>query len=204
MFDIERMGEWRGLDVVDPAGQRVGRLEEIYTDNYGTSSGFACVRTGLFGRRLSFVPLTGAVPAEDHIRVGYPADQIKHAPSVEPDGTLTPEEEAALFDHYGLVEPGMADPGGALLTGDPAGYPTGQALPPSSGPRLMRYHTEAAAGHLTEARGLAGEDVVEAREAAAAWERRDPGAGGAAQAAIEARLHALEERVAALEHLRGR
>ncbi|MCA1689410.1 MAG: PRC-barrel domain-containing protein [Actinobacteria bacterium] len=197
MFDVERMSEWRGLDVVDPAGQRVGRLDEIYTDNYGTSPGFACVRTGLFGRRLSFVPLTGATPAEDHIRVAYPADQIKHAPSVEPDGTLTGEEEAALFAHYGL-DAEMAPPLGSPEAGFPAS--TG------STPRLMRYHTEAAAAHLTEARQIAATDVAEAREMAVARDRHDPdaGLGGAAHSAIDARLRALEERVAALESLRGR
>jgi hypothetical protein len=200
MFDIERMSEWRGLDVVDPAGHRVGRLEEIYTDNYGSSPGFACVRTGLFGRRLSFVPLTGAIPAGDHIRVVYPADQIKHAPSVEPDGTLTPDEEAALFEHYGLdtgMNPALAIP--------EAGLPTGRGGTGST-PRLMRYHAEAAAAHLTEARQIAAADVAEAREMADARDRLDPdsGLGAAAHSAIDARLRALEERVAALESLRGR
>jgi hypothetical protein len=176
MFDMERMSEWRGLDVVDPAGHRVGRLEEIYTDNYGTSPGFACVRTGLFGRRLSFVPLAGAVPAGDHIRVVYPADQIKHAPSVEPDGTLTGEEEAALFAHYGLDPPIDAE---------------------AQSPRLVRYQTEAAAAEVAEARQLVADQGVLVGDAAP---DSSLAAGESAVAVDEDRLHALEERVAAIEH----
>lgn len=190
MFDVERIGDWRGQDVVDPEGQRVGRLEEVYQDNYGTSPGFACVKTGLFGRRLSFVPLTGASMAPDHVRVAYLADQIKHAPSVEPDGALTGQEEAALFEYYGLNSPGYAE---TQLPG----------APPDGSPRLMRYHAEAAAAHLTEARQIAAADVTEARRMADA--RRDPGfgPGGPGDEVIEARLAALEARVAALERGRG-
>jgi hypothetical protein len=70
----------------------------------------------------------------------------------------------------------------------------------------MRYHAEAAAAHLTEARQIAAADVAEAREMADARDRLDPdsGLGAAAHSAIDARLRALEERVAALESLRGR
>ncbi|MGI8801709.1 MAG: PRC-barrel domain containing protein [Solirubrobacteraceae bacterium] len=90
MFDIEAISQWRGQDVLDPEDNRVGRLEEIYHDRQSPASpGFACVKTGLFGRRLSFVPLAGASMARDHVRVAYPASQIKRAPSVDPDGQLT-------------------------------------------------------------------------------------------------------------------
>jgi hypothetical protein len=178
MFDIERISEWRGQDVLDTEGERVGRLEEIYYDKHSSSPGFASVKTGLFGRRLSFVPLGDASMARDHIRVAYPADLIKRAPSVEPDGQLTAEEEAALFDHYGLESP---------------------LDPDAQSPRLVRYQTEAAAAQVAEARQLVadqGELVDDAEPAAAVG-----GAGGVAAAVPdEDRLSALEERVAAIEH----
>jgi hypothetical protein len=172
MFDIERISEWRGQDVLDPDDHRVGRLEEIYYDRYDDRPGFACVKTGLFGRRLSFVPLSGASMARDHIRVAYAADEIKRAPSVEPDGQLTATEEAALFAHYGLESPI-----------DPDGQP----------PRLVRYQTEAAAAEVAEARDLVADqgELPEAGPSASA-----SGAVGA----DGDRLLALEERVAAIEH----
>jgi hypothetical protein len=173
MFDIERISEWRGQDVLDPEDHRVGRLEEIYYDRHANSPGFACVKTGLFGRRLSFVPLTGASMSRDHIRVAYPADEIKRAPNVEPDGQLTAEEEAALFAHYGLDSPIDAD---------------------AQSPRLIRYQTEAAAAQVAQAREL----VADQGELTGAAESSAPETGSFGGEAE--RLAALEERVAAIEH----
>jgi hypothetical protein len=170
MFDIEAINEWRGQDVLDPEDNRVGRLEEVYHDRHSSSPGFACVKTGLFGRRLSFVPLAGASMSRDHIRVVHPADQIKHAPSVEPDGRLTAEEESALFRHYGLQPPIDA---------------TDQS------PRLVRYQTDAAAEHVAKAHQVVAEqgEVVGGSAALAPPATVDVD-----------RLSALEERVAAIEH----
>jgi hypothetical protein len=173
MFDIERISEWRGQDVLDPDDGKVGRLEEVYYDKHSTSPGFACVKTGLFGRRLSFVPLAGASMSRDHIRVAYPADQIKRAPSVEPDGHLTADEEAALFAHYGLEAPIDAE---------------------AQSPRLVRYQTEAAAAQVAEARQLVADQGMLVGEP-------EPDQTHTAGDSVDAdRLRALEERVAAIEH----
>jgi hypothetical protein len=173
MFDIERISEWRGQDVVDPEDERVGRLEEIYYDRQGGSPGFACVKTGLFGRRLTFVPLTGASMSRDHVRVAYPTDQIKRSPSVEPDGQLTAEEEAALFEHYGLGSP---------------------VDPDAQSPRLVRYQTEAAAAQVAEARQLvADQGELVAQPAAAASVATDLDR----LSALEERVAAIETWLAA-------
>ncbi len=175
MFDIERISEWRGQDVLDPEDRRVGRLEEIYYDRHANSPGFACVKTGLFGRRLSFVPLTGASMSRDHIRVAYPADEIKRAPNVDPDGQLTAEEEGALFAHYGLDSPIDAD---------------------AQSPRLIRYQTAAAAAQVAQAREL----VADQGELMGP-DAPDPSAPATGPVGVGAeRLAALEERVAAIEN----
>ncbi len=179
MFDDEQFHDWHDQDVVDPENHPVGRLEEVYRDNYGTSAGFACVSTGLFGRRLTFVPLAGAVRERDHVRVAYPADRIKHAPSVEPDGALTPEEEAALFDYYGL---------------DASLHPQPESPGPVEPLRLVR-HSRAEAANIAAARQLAGQG--------ARPQDRYPGAAAGSASAFDAdRLAALEARVAALESRR--
>ncbi len=181
MFDGEQFNDWHHQDVVDPENHPVGRLEEVYRDNFGTSAGFACVRTGLFGRRLTFVPLEGASRERDHVRVAYLADQIKHAPSVEPDGALTPDEEAALFAYYGL---------GASL--DPAAPPEVVVEPP----RLVRHYTRAEAANVATARQLAGQGPL--------GDDRYAGRAGEVGGSEADRLRALEERVAGLENRQGR
>jgi hypothetical protein len=73
---------------------------------------WAAVGTGLFGRKLTFVPLAGAEPqgeqpglvesAVDVIRVPVTKDQVKDAPRVDPDEELSPAEEERLYRHYGM------------------------------------------------------------------------------------------------------
>jgi hypothetical protein len=207
-LDVEEVSEWRGQDVVDPDGQKIGRLEEVYYDRHTEDPGFACVATGLFGRRLSFVPLEGATMSRNHIRVAYPAALVKDAPNVEPNGQLTVAEEETLFSHYGLE---------GALGGD------------TVSPRLVRYQTHAAAAQVAEAREVVADQGPEPVALAAVGhgatgvpERRlgrNPVVGrgapehhddaieaphaapaSAATAAIDPdRLYALEQRVAAIE-----
>ena len=43
------------------------------------------------------------MPAGDSLRVPYSKDTVKDAPHAQADGRLSPEEEAALYRHYGLA-----------------------------------------------------------------------------------------------------
>jgi len=43
--------EWRGCEVVDPDGDKIGRLKEIYFDAETQRPEWALIETGLFGRR---------------------------------------------------------------------------------------------------------------------------------------------------------
>jgi hypothetical protein len=102
-FPAENIRDWRDLDVVDPAGDKVGSLESVYFDTATDSASFAAVQTGLLGRRrLVFVPLVGAVVAPKYLKVQFDKKLIKDAPSIDTDGELTSEAEPAVFEHYGL------------------------------------------------------------------------------------------------------
>ena len=105
MLEIERIEEWRGRPVVDHDGDKVGKLEEIYIDLDSGEPGVGCVKTGLFGRHLSLVPLEGAAFSRDYVRIPFTQEQVKAAPRAEPGGQMTRDEEVALFRHYGLEVP---------------------------------------------------------------------------------------------------
>ena len=111
MFEVERIEEWRGQAVVDPNGDKIGKLEELYTDLDSGEPGIGCVKTGLFGRHLSLVPLTDASLGRDYVRLPYTKDQVRDAPRAEPGGQLTRADEVALFEHYGLEPPPAAEGG---------------------------------------------------------------------------------------------
>jgi uncharacterized protein (TIGR02271 family) len=93
--------EWQGRTVVDRDGEKVGTLDEIYLDSRTNQPEWAAVSTGLFGSKSSFVPLDGATPSGEDVRVSYSKDQVKDAPSVDADGELSADEEAQLYRHYG-------------------------------------------------------------------------------------------------------
>jgi hypothetical protein len=56
----------------------------------------------LLGSRRTFVLLAEAVEAASALWVPYPKQRVRTAPGIDPDGQLTPEEEATLFAHYGM------------------------------------------------------------------------------------------------------
>ena len=107
-FAADDIRDWRGHDVVDQGGSKVGLLEAIYFDTATDRATFASVRVGLPGRhRLVFVPLDGARVAPAHLRVLSDKKLIKDAPSIDTDGELTADQEPGLFAHYGLnYQPG--------------------------------------------------------------------------------------------------
>lgn len=103
MFEASDIREWRGHDVVDADGHKVGALESVYVDTSTDQPFFATVTVGLpTRRRLAFVPLVGATVGPGYLKVTYGKDQVKKAPSIDLDGELPASEEAAVFAHYEL------------------------------------------------------------------------------------------------------
>ena len=103
MFPAENIRDWRGSNVVDPDGSKIGTLEAVYVDTTTDEPFFASVTIGIIGRhKLTFVPLTGATVAPDHLRVTVAKDLVKDAPSIDTDGELTAEHEPEVFAHYSL------------------------------------------------------------------------------------------------------
>ncbi|WP_326691517.1 MULTISPECIES: PRC-barrel domain-containing protein [unclassified Streptomyces] len=103
MFEPDDIREWRGHDVVDEDGHRIGSLESVYVDTASDQPSFATVTVGVPTRhRLAFVPLAGASVGPGYVKVGFPKSQVKGAPSIGTDGVLPAEDEAAVFGYYRL------------------------------------------------------------------------------------------------------
>ena len=108
MFEAANIREWRGYDVVDPQGHKIGELEAVYVDTGTDLPSFGTVKVGLPTRhRLVFVPLDRATVGPRYVKVCYDKKQVKGAPAIETDGELRAGDEEAVFKHYGLAyEPG--------------------------------------------------------------------------------------------------
>ena len=104
MFEATDIREWRGHNVVDGEGHKIGELEAIYVDTSTDQPTFATVTVGMPTRhRLTFVPLDYATVGPGYVRVGYDRKLVKDAPSIDTDGELPAGDEEAIFRHYGLT-----------------------------------------------------------------------------------------------------
>ena len=104
MFEATDIREWRGHDVVDADGRKIGELEAVYVDTSTDQPAFATVTVGMPTRhRLTFVPLDQAAVGPGYVRVSFDRKLVKDAPSIDTDGELPAGDEEAIFRHYGLT-----------------------------------------------------------------------------------------------------
>ena len=99
---IETVQSWPGRTMVDPAGDKLGTIDAIYLDDETGQPEWATVTRGLFSAKAAFVPLAQAQAMGDSVQVPYDKQQVTDAPSMEADGSLSQDEEAQLYRHYGL------------------------------------------------------------------------------------------------------
>jgi uncharacterized protein (TIGR02271 family) len=102
MPDIDTVQSWQGRTMVDPGGDKLGTIDAIYLDDETGQPEWATVTSGLFGTKAAFVPLAQAQPMGDSVQVPYDKQQVKNAPTMRADGSLSQDEEAELYRHYGL------------------------------------------------------------------------------------------------------
>jgi uncharacterized protein (TIGR02271 family) len=93
---------WRGQDLYDNDGGKVGKIEEIYLDADTDQPEWALVNTGMFGSKQTFIPIRDASVGDQGPRVPYDKSLIKDAPKMDADGRLSQEEESNLYRHYGM------------------------------------------------------------------------------------------------------
>ena len=91
-----------GGNVVSTSGAKIGSIGQIYLDDATGQPSWITAKNGLFGTSESFVPLENATVSGNDVAVGYDKDKVKDAPRVDPDGSLSPEEEDRLYEYYGL------------------------------------------------------------------------------------------------------
>ncbi|HJS97377.1 MAG TPA: PRC and DUF2382 domain-containing protein [Solirubrobacteraceae bacterium] len=93
---------WTNRNVIGADGEKLGQIKEIYEDEQTGRPEWALVSNGLFGIRSQFVPLAGAEPVGEDVRVNATKDQVAGAPGIEDNGKLSEAEERTLFEHYGI------------------------------------------------------------------------------------------------------
>jgi uncharacterized protein (TIGR02271 family) len=97
--DIDRIA---GSTAYDSAGEKVGKVDQVYLDDQTGEPSWVTVTTGLFGTSQSFVPLEGASVDGSDLRLGYAKDKVKDAPRIDVDQHLERTQEDELYRYYGL------------------------------------------------------------------------------------------------------
>jgi len=101
MKTLQDVQTWQGQTAYDSDGDKIGKIEDIYLDRQSGEPEWATVKTGLFGTKVSFVPIGDADTTDGGVRVPFTKDQVKDAPHFDADGELSPDEERRLYQHYG-------------------------------------------------------------------------------------------------------
>jgi uncharacterized protein YrrD len=100
MAEAQNFADWRGQNLIDSDGDKIGKLEDVYVDTETDEELFGTVKEGLVGRHLTFVPLRGATAAPDGLHVRASKKEVKNAPDIDTDGELSRDGEAVLYAHY--------------------------------------------------------------------------------------------------------
>ncbi|MCT2261270.1 PRC and DUF2382 domain-containing protein [Brachybacterium muris] len=103
-------------NVIDSTGDKVGSVGQVYVTNEGQDPSWVTVKTGLFGTKETFIPLSDAQFTDGDIRVPYEKSFIKDAPNIDEDGEISQEQEAELYRYYGVQDPSRGT--GTLDAGD--------------------------------------------------------------------------------------
>jgi PRC-barrel domain len=165
-FDYDDAPNWRGLTVIDRDGDPVGVITDIYVDDLTGRPEWATVKASLVGGRAIFVPLAQAQLHAQRVQVPYERSHLQAAPDLGSVDHLDTDEEARLYQHYGLDYGAAAAPAGAGGAGSDLAPPAtdvldreaGDARPRERRGRLRRHEIAHAQTEFT------GEDPNRTRD----------------------------------------
>jgi sporulation protein YlmC with PRC-barrel domain len=137
MIDQASVPSLMGSTVRDNAGEKIGKVGQVYLDDTTGQPEWVTVRTGLFGTKESFLPLAAARVEGDELVVDIPKDRVSDAPKIDEDGHLSEEQETELYSYYGVSQGPFgrqttptADPSQGTYAGTEPGR-TGEGYPES-------------------------------------------------------------------------
>jgi hypothetical protein len=85
---------------VDPEGNKIGKISQVYNDDQTGQPLWVLVETGLFGTRQSFAPIHGSRLDGELVVLAVSKDQVKDAPNIDSDAHLSESEQDALRQYY--------------------------------------------------------------------------------------------------------
>jgi hypothetical protein len=179
VIGVEHIEAWRGQPVIDPDGEQLGKLDEVFFDAASSTPLLISVKSGLLGRKSTLVPIDDATVGPDYVRVRHRQAVVDGAAGIGGDGTPDGDQLNALGNAYGLK---FAD---RVRLESATARDAKRAEADAA--RARAEQLEADAEHKLAAREAAQEEAAAAGDSAGRAERE---ADDARQAAENAREHA--------------
>ena len=112
-----------GRNAVDPGGNKIGSVGQVYVNDQSGVADWITVNTGLFGMKENFVPLQGSSLNGDDLVLPFDKDVVKDAPEVSDASHLDTDEQDSLYSYYSrYLTGGQSTTGAGGYTGDAGGY----------------------------------------------------------------------------------
>jgi uncharacterized protein (TIGR02271 family) len=88
-----------GRTAIDTAGEKIGKIEQVYISDTSGMPDWVTLKTGLFGKDR-FVPLHGSSFTGEDLVLPYGKDVVKDSPEVADTEHLNADESDALYRYY--------------------------------------------------------------------------------------------------------
>ena len=113
MTNAQSPDSYLGRDVVDPQGDKIGSVGQVYVNDQSGQPDWITVKAGLFGNKEKFAPLEGSRFDGDNLVLPFDKSVVKDAPHVVDAAHLDVDESAELYTYY----QGQRSGGGTTVTG---------------------------------------------------------------------------------------
>ena len=102
---LPAMDELEGMTVRDVSGDKIGTVNDSYTDESGAYARYISVTTGWFGTKRHLIPVDDIRLEQDgddrYLVVPYDKDRLKAGPAHGRDEDVTRRHEEDVYRHYG-------------------------------------------------------------------------------------------------------
>jgi PRC-barrel domain len=102
VITVEHIEAWRGQPVIDPDGQQLGKLDEVFFDAASGTPLLISIKSGLLGRKSTLVPVDDATVGPDYVRVTHRQEAVDGAAGIGGDAAPDADQLSALGSAYGL------------------------------------------------------------------------------------------------------
>ena len=104
-----------GYAVYDPAGQKIGKVDDLFVDQSDEPE-YIGVKMGFLGTRSTLIPWDAVSTTDDEgraITVDIDKNKAKNGPTFDDDREITPEFEEEVYSYYGLQQSGSSEERGS-------------------------------------------------------------------------------------------